>query len=63
MKEEGYAPIVYVQSGCEAPSNRDTYVQVVSCILKRIAGFSRIFKLYLLNMSEDFLCSFDCLRS
>jgi len=27
IKEEGYAPIVYVQSGCEAPSNRDIYVQ------------------------------------
>ncbi len=29
MKEEGYAPIVYVQSGCEALYNRDIHTFVL----------------------------------
>eukprot|EP00088_Acartia_fossae_P065800 TRINITY_DN8123_c0_g1_i1.p1 TRINITY_DN8123_c0_g1~~TRINITY_DN8123_c0_g1_i1.p1 ORF type:complete len:499 (-),score=69.42 TRINITY_DN8123_c0_g1_i1:318-1814(-) len=27
MSEEGYAPVVYVQSGCDAPSKRDLWVE------------------------------------
>jgi len=27
IKESGYAPVVYVQSGCDAPSQRDLWVQ------------------------------------
>ncbi len=42
MKEEGYAPIVYVQSGCEAPSNRDTYVQVRILLKEYLQGIKGI---------------------
>ena len=54
IDENGYASIVYVQSGCEAPSKRDIWVQVENLALFMITGSFFIPNLKGNNVDFDF---------